>query len=246
MIRFIATVIVVVGFLILSIPILLVEWVVGKFKPMAKDVSSLRIVQWVFRVCLKVAGLKLDVIGEENVPTDCAVLYIGNHRSFYDILITYVRCRRRTGYIAKAEMRKIPLLSDWMRRLHCLFLDRTDLKAGMKTILTAIDKVKNGISICIFPEGTRNKADTDLPMLPFHEGSFKIALKTGCPIVPMALVNTNQIFEAQFPKIRPTHVILEYGKPIIPSELSPEDKKHVGAYTQKIIEDMIVKNQKLI
>ncbi|MDD3278846.1 MAG: lysophospholipid acyltransferase family protein [Lachnospiraceae bacterium] len=246
MIRFIAVVILVVGFLILSIPILLVEWVIGKFRPMAKDISSLRIVQWVFRSVLKVSGLKLDVIGEENVPTDCAVLYIGNHRSFFDILITYVRCRRRTGYIAKVEMQKIPLLSNWMRYLHCLFLDRKDLKAGMKVILTAIDKVKQGISICIFPEGTRNKAESELPMLPFHEGSFRIAQKAGCPIVPMALVNTNHIFEAQFPKIRPTHVILEYGKPIIPSELSPEDRKHIGAYTQKIVEDMIKKNQKML
>ena len=82
MIRFILCVIVVVGFLILSIPILLVEWIIGKFNPMAKEISSLRIVQAVFRFILWVAGVKLTVIGEENVPTDTPVLYIGNHRSF--------------------------------------------------------------------------------------------------------------------------------------------------------------------
>ncbi len=70
MIRFILCVIVVVGFLILSIPILLVEWIIGKFNPMAKEISSLRIVQAVFRFILWVAGVKLTVIGEENVPTD--------------------------------------------------------------------------------------------------------------------------------------------------------------------------------
>lgn len=150
MIRFILCVIVVVGFLILSIPILLVEWIIGKFNPMAKEISSLRIVQAVFRFILWVAGVKLTVIGEENVPTDVPVLYIGNHRSFFDVPLTYPRCPIRTGYIAKKEMEKVPLLSTWMKRLHCLFLDRNDLKQGLKTILTAIEKVKSGISICIF------------------------------------------------------------------------------------------------
>lgn len=246
MFRFIIVVIFVVGFLILSIPILLVEWIIGKFNPYKKDISSLRLIQWVFRVVLKVTGLKLDVIGEENVPKDCAVLYIGNHRSFFDVLITYSRCPRRTGYVAKKELKKVPLLSNWMTYLHCLFLDRKDLKAGMQMILTGIQKIKDGISICIFPEGTRNKGESELPLLPFHEGSFKMAQKTNCPIVPMAMVNTCEIFEAHFPKMKPTHVILEYGKPIIPSELSPEEKKHLGAYTMKVIEEMLEKNQKLI
>ena len=92
MIRFILCVIVVVGFLILSIPILFVEWIIGKFNPMAKEISSLRIVQAVFRFILWISGVKLTVIGEENVPTDVPVLYIGNHRSFFDVPITYPRC----------------------------------------------------------------------------------------------------------------------------------------------------------
>ena len=69
----------------------------------------------------------------------------------------------------------MPLLRTWMRRLHCLFIDRENVKEALKTILAGIDNVKNGISMCIFPEGTRNKTD-DL-MLPFKEGSFKIAEK---------------------------------------------------------------------
>lgn len=246
MLRFIFVVIVVIGYLILSIPLLLIEWIIGKFNSYAKEISSLRIIQAVFRFILWLTGLKLEVIGEENVPKDCAVLYIGNHRSFFDVLITYARCPRRTGYVSKMELKKFPLLRDWMNNLHCLFLDRTNLKAGMQMILTGIQKIKDGISICIFPEGTRSKGETELPMLEFHEGSFKMAQKTNCPIVPMAMVNTCEIFEAHFPKIKPTHVILEYGKPIIPSELSAEDKKHLGAYTQKVITEMLMKNQKLL
>ena len=150
MIRFLLVCITVIGFLILSIPILIVEWIIGKFKPYTKDISSLRLIQAVFRFILWLTGVEVTVIGEELVPKDEAVLYIGNHRSFFDILLTYTRCPRLTGYIAKTEMEKIPLLSNWMRYLHCLFLDRKDIKKGLKTILTGIDLIKSGISVCIF------------------------------------------------------------------------------------------------
>lgn len=246
MIRFIIVCICVIGYLILSIPILLIEWIIGKFNPRAKDISSLRIIQTVFRFILKVTGADITIIGHENVPKDQAVLYIGNHRSFFDILLTYVHCPDLTGYIAKKEMEPIPLLSTWMRYLHCLFLDRKDIKEGMKTILTAIEKVKNGISICIFPEGTRNKGNNELELLPFHEGSFKIATKSGCPIIPMAISNSAEIFENHFPKIKPCKVVVEYGKPIYPEQLSKEDKKHLGAYTQGIILETLKKNQELV
>ena len=107
--------------------------------------------QWAFKVMLKVSGVEVTVIGEENIP-DEPVLFIGNHRSYFDILLTYSRCARLTGYIAKKEMLKYPLLRDWMKRLYCLFLDRDNIKEGLKTILAGVDEVKKGISVCIFPE----------------------------------------------------------------------------------------------
>lgn len=246
MIRFILICITVVGYLILSIPLLIIEWIIGKFNPHAKDISSLRIIQTVFRFILWLTGVKVTVIGEENVPKDQPVLYIGNHRSFFDILLTYTRCPGLTGYIAKAEMEKIPLLSNWMRYLHCLFLDRKDIKKGLQTIKEGIEKIKSGISICIFPEGTRNRSESDLELMEFHEGSFKLATRTGCPIIPIALNNTVSIFEKQFPKIRKTHVVIEYCKPIYPAELSKEDKKFIGKYTQNIILEVLKKNESLV
>lgn len=246
MIRFILVCTTVIGYLILSIPLLIVEWIIGKFDPLKKEISSLRIIQAVFRFILWLTGAKVTVIGEENVPKDTPVLYIGNHRSYFDILLTYSRCPIRTGYVAKKEMEKAPLLSIWMKYLHCLFLDRNDIKQGLKTILSAVDKVKSGISICIFPEGTRNKNEDELDMLPFHEGSFKIATKAKCPIIPMAISNSAEIWEAHFPKMKPCHVIVEYGKPIYPEELDKEDKKHLGVYTQNVIKEMLQKNKELI
>mgnify|MGYP001108845276 CR=1 FL=1 len=70
-----------------------VEWIIGKFNPGVKDRSSLAIVNWAFRVVLFLAGTKVTFIGLENVPTDTPVLYVGNHRSFFDVVITYT-CNR--------------------------------------------------------------------------------------------------------------------------------------------------------
>lgn len=77
------------------------------------------------------------------------------------------------------------------------------------------------------------------------EGSFKIAAKAKCPIIPMAISNSADVFEAHFPTIHPAKVVVEYGKPIYPDELSKEDKKHIGEYTHNIIHDMLVKNKPL-
>ena len=244
MIRFILVATFVILFLILSIPLLLIEWIIGKFNMGLKDRSSQKIVNWAFRVCLFLAGTSVTVIGQEKVPTDRAVLYVGNHRSYFDIIITYARCPRLTGYIAKKDMEKVPLLRTWMRRLHCLFIDRENVKEALKTILAGIDNVKNGISMCIFPEGTRNKTD-DL-MLPFKEGSFKIAEKSGCPIIPMAITNSADVLEAHMPRVKKAHVIVEYGKPIYPNELDKEQKKKIGAYCQDVIAEMLEKNKVMI
>lgn len=241
MIRLIFVFLFVFLFLVLTIPVLLVEWIIGKFNPEAKAKSSLAIVNWAFRVVAVISGTKVIVKGEENVPKDTAVLYVGNHRSFYDIILTYVRVPRLTGYVAKKEMIKVPLLSHWMKNLHCLFLDRENIKEGMKTILAGIEKVKNGISIAIFPEGTRNHVpDT---FLPFHEGSFKIADKGGVPVVPMTIYNSAAVFEDHFPKIKKATVIIEYGKPIYLDQLDKDTKRNLGTYVSGIIKDTYFKNK---
>lgn len=242
MIRLLVIALFLIVFFIFSIPLYLIEWLIGKVNPHARDISSLRIVQGAFKIILFLSGCKLTVIGEEHVPKDETVLYIGNHRSFFDVVITYAHCPGLTGYLAKKEIEKVPFLSTWMRYLYCLFLDRKDIKQGLKTILTAIDHVKQGISIFIFPEGTRSTGADQAELLPFHEGSFKVATKTDCLIVPVALTNTSQILEDHFPFIKSTQVTLEYGKPFRPSELSKEDRKVIGSYTRDIIQKMVQKN----
>ena len=245
MIRIILVAVFLITFLIFSVPILIAEWALKKINPYAADISSLRIVQWAFKVVIFLAGTKVTVIGEEHVPKDQAVLYIPNHLSYFDIVITYSRCPGLTGYIAKDKMRRYPLLSNWMERLYCLFLDRADMREGLKMVLTGIDQIKRGISVCIFPEGTRNP-NPENGMLPFKEGSLKMAEKTSCPIIPIAITNTHNIFKSHLPFIRKCQVIIEYGEPIYIKELDKEQRKFSGAYTQSKIEEMLEKHKSMI
>lgn len=241
--RTIITVLYILLFLILGLPVLGIEWIISKFNKAHADMVQLRIVQWGLKCVAFISGVKLTVIGEENVPRDEPVLYIGNHRSFFDVVVTYARCPGLTGYIAKDGVNKVPIFRIWMKRLHCIFLKRDDMKEGLKVILKAIEYVKSGISICIFPEGTRNK-DKNNPtsLLPFKEGSFKIASKTGCKIVPMALIGTADILENHFPWIHSTDIKLIYGEPIDVSALDKDQQKHVGAYCQAVVEELIRSN----
>ncbi len=235
MFRFILVVIFVVSFLILSTPLMLVVWLIGFKKSTLKDKISKAAVGWAFRCVTAISGTNLIVKGRENIPLDTAVLYVGNHRSYYDIVLTLSQFPRITGYVAKKEMNKWPLLNIWMRNIHCLFLDRENIKEGLKTILTGVEMVKNGISLCIFPEGTRNKVNDT--MLPFHEGSFKIADKGGVPIIPMTLVNSAAIFEDHLPKVKKATVVIDFGKPIYLNELEKDVRRNLGTYVSGIISE---------
>lgn len=243
MIRLILDFIFVLLFLIFSILIWIGMWILSLFTHKKYDLASLRIVQWAFKVVAFIAGVKLEVHGEENVPKDKPVLYIANHTGIFDVVLCYSRTPRLTGFISKKEWKKIPLLNVWMNKLYCLFLDRDSIRDGMKMILQAIEYVKNGISIFIFPEGTRSR---DGEFHEFHPGSFKIATKTGCPIIPIAITGSAGIFEDHKPFLKSQRVIITYGKPIVPGELSDEDKKGIAGYVHKELSKMLEENEKMM
>ena len=78
-----------------------------------------------------------------------------------------------------------------------------------------------------------------MDLLPFKEGSLKIAEKSGCPVIPVAITGTAEVFEAHFPKIRSSNVTIEFGTPFIVKELEPEQRKFAGAYTRERILEML-------
>ena len=215
MIRFILVILTAFLYLILSIPVLLVLLLIRKKKPEVCDKVSRSLIRWIFRVILFFSGTKITVKGQENIPKDRAVLYIGNHRSYFDILVTYTTVPGSCGFVAKKELSRIPLLKNWMELIHCLFLDRSDIKQGLQMILSGCEEIKSGTSICIFPEGTRGKDGraswSSASSTTVHS---RWQRKPAARSFRFPSPDSRNILEAHFPKIRGTHVTVTYGKPI--------------------------------
>ncbi len=245
MIRIILCSLFLLVFLLVSIPGIGIELLIGLFSRRTRDISSLCIVAWAFRVICFISGVKLTVKGQENIPQDEAVLFVSNHRSIFDVVILYGqigKMKKLTGFVSKKEMKMAPVIGWWMQLLYCRFLDRKSLKQGLKVILECIEDVKKGISIVIYPEGTRGKSEDETELAPFKEGSMKIAQKGGVKIIPIAISNTRNIFEKHLPFIKATDVTLIYGKPIDPSLLSKEEQKKMGEMARGRIIEMLKDN----
>ena len=135
----------------------------------------------------------------------------------------------------------MPVLATWMKFLYCLFLDRDDMAKGMQMILDAVANIGRGVSYVIFPEGTRNKTQEDL--LPFHKGSFKIAQRSGCAIVPFSLNNTRGIYEEHPFKVCPSNVVMEFGEPIRWNELSRDEQRNIDRVVRDRVGDMYRNNK---
>lgn len=234
------TTIIVIFYLILfgifSLIALPITWLVGLFSPFWKEKISRFISIQVLRHIMFLSGIPLTVIGQENIPKNRPVMYASNHLGTFDIVASFPYFYGPTLYVAKIEFTKIPIMVQWMRRLHCLFIDRDNIRQSMQVILSAIDFIGKGYSVAIYPEGTRNQKD-EIP-LTFKEGSFKIAQKTGCPIVPVAITNSAAAFERQFPWIVRTPITLEFGTPIYMENLTREEQKNLGKKVREIIIEM--------
>ena len=135
MIRVILILLVLIVFLLVSaLPLLIGEKCVWKNDETARRNMPLQVVKRVLRMVFRLTGSTLTVKGLENIP-DMPVLYVGNHRSYFDIVTGYIVVPGQTGFIAKKEMEKIPLWGNGCANVNCLFFDRKDIKAGLKTIL---------------------------------------------------------------------------------------------------------------
>jgi 1-acyl-sn-glycerol-3-phosphate acyltransferase len=181
---------------------------------------------------LKIAGLNLTVIGKENIPEEPCV-FVGNHQSNLDIPAILANMNRLTGAIAKKDMEKIPIVSYWMRQIHCVFLDRENPREALKSISEGVDNLKNGYSMIIFPEGTRSRSNS---MGEFKKGSMRLATKAGVPIIPITIYNTNKAMEGNNGKVRKANAKLIIGKPIYLEGMSKEEKADISEVIRNIIQ----------
>lgn len=221
-----------------------ITWVVGKFNPDACLRMRSSYVRLGTKIVWLIAAGKTTVIGKEKIPTDRPVLFIGNHRSMLDVVICLSVIPFPVGFISKIELEKIPLLRMQMRDINCLFLDRKDDRQALKVVLKAIQMVKDGQSMFVFPEGTRSKEEGKI--LPFHAGTFKIATKAKAPIVPVTIVGMGDVLEDHFPRLKKAPVVIEFGSPIETASMDRNEQKELPDRVRNIIVETYSKNAKLI
>ena len=237
MLRLFLVIIFLLIFFIVSIPLLVIEWLISLINPdFIKRKFVYAWVQTTFKIIYFIAGVKLKLINLDNIPRDEPVLFVGNHQSHFDTILTYANLPNLTGFVSKIEIKRVPLLSWFMIYMNCVFLDRNDIRQGIIAINKSIELIEKGISVFIYPEGTRNPNPDEF--LEFAKGSFKIAQRTNCPIVPVACVGSRSIFEDQMPLLKKGDVSIEFGKPFRFSELDAGQKKTVNVYTADIIYKM--------
>ncbi|WP_185649439.1 1-acyl-sn-glycerol-3-phosphate acyltransferase [Clostridium sp. DJ247] len=191
--------------------------------------------EWALHV-LGVVGAKVHVIGKENIPNETC-LYVANHQGYLDIPILMSSIGKPVGFIAKKEILKVKIVSYWMKQLRCIFMDRDNVRESIKSINEGIDNLNNGYNMAIFPEGTRSKG----PKIgEFKKGSMKLALKSGVPIVPVAIDGSYKLREGnKNGYIKSGEVKVTICKPVYPKELLKEEQANLAEYLRDIISEKI-------
>ncbi|WP_426347969.1 lysophospholipid acyltransferase family protein [Alloiococcus sp. CFN-8] len=185
------------------------------------------------RAQVKWSGADVKIYGEENLPSpEETVLYIANHQSYFDIALFMSHINLPKGYVAKIEMRKIPILRTWMEFIHCVFMDRSNLRKSAEAIALGIRNLKDGHSMVIFPEGTRSQGPV---MGDFKAGSFKLATKPQVPIIPVTINGSYKLMEGNGNRIKADTVEL-YIHPVINTKgLSKEEIDNLPEKVKSLI-----------
>lgn len=191
-----------------------------------------KVVQDWARDLLRVAGVKYNVKGLENIPKDRAVLFTSNHQGNFDIPLMITQLGQTNPLVAKISLENMPFISNWMKLFDCLFIDRENARQSLGVFSKAEKIIKEGRSIIIFPEGTRSKGKE---LGTFKEGAFKIAIKSGAPVVPVAIDGSYKVMEANGFWIRPAEVNITILPPIETKLLSREETKQLGVKVRNMI-----------
>lgn len=182
---------------------------------------------------IKSAGANVTVKGVEWIPKEDGIVFVGNHQSNFDIPLLLGYLPKLAGFVAKKELEKMPFISSWMKVIGCVFLDRGNPRAALKTIGEATKKVKDGQNMILFPEGTRSKGQK---MGDFKQGGLRIATKGKAIIVPMTIDGSYKLYEGNGNRIKPADVTITFHEPINTAELDKDAIKSLDDYLLSVIE----------
>lgn len=179
------------AYIIITLPVLLrVIYLDRKGRAKERDSLADRYSMKFARRLFKFTGSTLRVTGLENVPRDTPVLFVSNHQSHVDNLIIHGFIDVPKGFVSITSMLKVPILSTIMKYMKCVFLDRSDMRQTLRCMETAVDTLKDGHSMVIFPEG---KVNEDGVLGEFKKGCLKLAIRAGVPIIPITLRNSHKV-----------------------------------------------------
>jgi 1-acyl-sn-glycerol-3-phosphate acyltransferase len=190
---------------------------------------------------LFVSGIKVDVEGLANIDPGKSYIYMANHRSNFDIPVLLSCLPIQFRWLAKAELFKIPIFGRAMSGAGYVKIDRSNRESAFRSIDEVAAKMKNGVSVMIFPEGTRSQ---DGSVKPFKKGGFVMAVDTGAPIVPIILRGTRSIMTKGSWRINPDKVALSIEKPIDTSEFTRDTKEDLIKKVRGVICEVFEKGKK--
>ncbi|MDF2556638.1 MAG: 1-acyl-sn-glycerol-3-phosphate acyltransferase [Bacillales bacterium] len=176
-------------------------------------------------------GSSVEIVGEELIP-EGPVVFVGNHESDFDIPLLLGFIKKPFGFVAKIETKKLPLISTWMEIIRCVFMNRASRREAIASLKEAIDHIKRGHSLVIFPEGTRNRGEE---VLEFKPGSLRLAKDGLAPIVPIVIYGTADIFEKNNRSVKPAKVIVKILHPIANEELQNRDMVELSVHLHATI-----------
>ncbi|MBP3610308.1 MAG: 1-acyl-sn-glycerol-3-phosphate acyltransferase [Lachnospiraceae bacterium] len=204
------------------------------------ELEKYRHIQYIFKTAVKSGNVNLKVYGEENIPKENGFMIYSNHQGMFDILAIPATCEQPLAAVLKKELKDIPFLKQVIACTKSFPMDREDVRQSMEVITATAEEVKKGRNYLIFPEGTRSKNGNQ--MIEFHAGSFKIATKAKCPIVPVALIDCYKVFDEKGSK--PVSMQIHYLKPIPYDEYKEMKTPELAAMVHDRIEECVNANSR--
>ena len=202
------------------------------------ELEKYRHIQYILNLAIASGNVDLQVYGKENIPKENGFLMYGNHQGMFDVLAIGATCDNPMAVVFKKELAGIPFLKQVKECTNSFPMDREDIKQSMEVIVNVIREVKKGRNYLIFPEGTRSRKGNQ--MVDFHSGSFKCALKTGCPVLPVAVIDSYKVLDEKGSKH--VKVQLHYLKPVLQEEYKDMNTTELADLVRSRIDDVIKQN----
>lgn len=191
------------------------------------------IVSWA-RLVIRLSGCPVTVSGLGNVDPSRPAVYMTNHQSYFDVICLIGRVPVPVRFVAKQMLIYVPVVGQIIWGAGHIFIRRDDPRQAFQSLDRAADKIRQGVSVLVFPEGTRSP---DHRLGPFKKGGFVLAIKAGVPIIPISLAGTRPMMPKGSYRFSPTRVHLVVGEPISTAGCALSDKDALIARVRRAILD---------